>query len=216
MSAVDGTDEAQAARDRQAIRQAVDDWVLWRDAGEWDRLAGLWADDGYMMTTWSQAPAAEFVARSRQAFANGLKVLHSLGGCSVDLAGGRAVARTKMQILQRAPVDGVLVDVTCQGRFWDAFERRDGRWLLVFRQPIYELDQMRPVDPSARLSLDAERLAAWPEGYRHLAYLQTGLGFDVSRTLPGTRGPEIEALRARGRRWLAGEPVSCLREAAGA
>ena len=216
MITVDGTDEAQAARDRQAIRQAVDDWVLWRDAGEWDRLAGLWADDGYMMTTWSQAPAAEFVARSRQAFANGLKVLHSLGGCSVDLAGDRAVAQTRMQILQRAPVDGVLVDVTCQGRFWDAFERRDGRWLMVFRQPIYELDQMRAVDPSARLHLDAERLAAWPEGYRHLAYLQTGMGFDVSRTLPGTRGPEIEALRARGRRWLAGEPASCLREAAGA
>lgn len=210
MIALDGADKARA-RDRQAIRQAVDDWVLWRDAGEWDRLAGLWAPDGYMMTTWSQAPAAEFVARSRQAFENGLKVLHSLGGCSIDLAGDRAVAQTKMQILQRAPVEGVLVDVTCQGRFWDAFERRDGRWLLVFRQPIYELDQMRPVDPSARLSLDPERLAAWPEGYRHLAYLQAGLGFDVSRILPGTRGPEIEALRARGERWLAGEPASGLR-----
>ena len=83
---------AQAAADRQEIRQAIDDWVLWRDSGQWDRLAGLWAPDGYMMTTWSQAPAAEFVARSRQAFENGLKVLHSLGGTSVDLAGSRAVA----------------------------------------------------------------------------------------------------------------------------
>ena len=156
LTAMIAIDTAQAERDRQAIRQAVDDWVLWRDAGERERLTGLWASDGYMMTTWSQAPAVEFVARSRHAFENGLRVLHSLGGCSIDLAGDRAVAQTKMQILQRAPVEGVLADVTCQGRFWDAFERRDGRWLLVLRQPIYELDQIRPVDPSARLNLDAE------------------------------------------------------------
>ena len=205
--------DAQDA-DRRAIRQAVDAWALWRDAGEWERLAGLWADDGFMMTTWSQAPAAEFVARSRQAFNNGLKVLHSLGGTTVDIAGDRAVAQTKMQIVQRAPLEGVLVDVTCLGRFWDAFERRGGRWLLVFRQPVYELDSIRAVDPSARLSLDADRLAAYPEGYRHLAYLQTGMGFDVSRTLPGTRGPEIEALYARGRGWLAGEPSASLRGSA--
>ena len=198
--------------DRQEIRRVIDDWVLSRDSGDWDRLAGLWAPDGYMVTTWSQSSAAEFVARSRKAFDDGLKVLHSLGGTSIDLAGDRAVAQTRMQILQRAPVEGVLADVTCQGRFWDAFERRDGRWLLVFRQPAYELDQIRPVDPSARLHLDAERLASYPEGYRHLAYLQSGLGFDVGRHLPGTRGPEIQDLQARGRRWLAGESTTGLHE----
>jgi len=44
---------------------------------------------------------------------------------------------------------------------------------LLHRQPIYEKDRIDPVDPAARLELDAEALAKFPEGYRHLAYIQT-------------------------------------------
>ncbi len=193
-----------SAADRAAIRDAIENWALWRDGGEWERFAGLWHPDGWMAATWFQAPAAEFVSRSRAAWAAGLTVFHVLGGMSVEVAGARAVAETRMQIAQRAVVHGVEVDVTCLGRFWDAFERLDGRWLLRLRQPIYELDAMRPVDPAATVMLDPALLASFPAGYRHLAYLQTQLGFDVARDMPGTRGPEVEALRARGRLWLAG------------
>jgi hypothetical protein len=63
---------------------------------------------------------------------------------------------------------------------------------------------MDPVDPSAKLALDATLLAQFPEGYRHLAYLQTGIGYPVKRDMPGLKGPEVEALYARGARWLAG------------
>jgi len=94
----------------------------------------------------------------------------------------------------------------CLGRFWDAWEKVDGQWKLLFRQPVYELDTMAPVDLSASISLDPELLARFPMGYRHLAYLQTEMGFDVVPNLPGTRGPEIEALQALGRSFLAGEP----------
>ena len=211
MSLGDGNNEASglaAWADRLAIRQLIDDWVLWRDAGEWERFATIWLPEGRMVTTWSQASATEFIARSRKAWDAGLKALHTLGGSSVDIDGCRAVAQTKMQIIQRAPVHGVLVDVSCQGRFWDAFEKRDGRWGLLFRQPIYEMDHMVPVDPATKLTLDPGLLESFPEGYRHLAYLQTQLGFEVSRTLPGTRGKEIEALRKRGREWLGGGDVS--------
>ena len=85
----------------------------------------------------------------------------------------RAIAQTKMTISQRALVHGVLVDVVCTGRFYDFFEKRDGRWGLVLRQPIYEKDRMDPVDPAAKLQLTPELLNAFPEGYRHLAYLQS-------------------------------------------
>ena len=54
-----------------------------------------------------------------------------------------------MTIHQRAPVDGFRVDVVCFGRFYDFFEKRDGRWGIVRRQPIYEKDRLDPVDPSA-------------------------------------------------------------------
>ena len=196
--------------DQQAIRQLIENWVLWRDAGEWERLATVWHPEGRMMTTWSQSSAADFIARSRRAWDEGVKVLHALGGASIEIRGQRAVAQSRMDITQRALVDAVLVDVVCRGRFWDALEKRGGKWGLVLRQPIYEIDRMTPVDPAATLLLDPQLLAAFPEGYRHLAYLQTRIGFDVKKNLPGTRGPEIGALMARGVRWLNGEGASCL------
>jgi hypothetical protein len=75
----------------------------------------------------------------------------------------------------------------------------------VHRQPIYEKDRMDPIDPAARLELDRELLGRFPIGYRHLAYLQTGIGYDVKRDMPGIDGPEVEALYARGAAWLKGE-----------
>jgi hypothetical protein len=97
--------------------------------------------------------------------------------------------------------------VVCTGRFYDFLEKRQGRWGLVLRQPIYEKDRLDPVSPDARLTLDAALLASFPEGYRHLAYLQAGLGYKVKTDMPGLTGPEVEALYARGAAWLRGEAL---------
>ena len=113
-----------------------------------------------------------------------------------------------MTISQRAAVDGVLCDVVCTGRFYDFFEKRDERWAILLRQPIYEKDRIDPVDPSATLKLDATLLAEFPEGYRHLAYAQTKIGFTVKRDMPMLRGAAVEQLYADGAAWLAGKPLS--------
>ena len=159
-----------------------------------------------MMATWFQGPAADFIRVSREGFERGARILHFLGGSSVEVAGDRAIAQTKMTITQRARVHGVLCDAVCTGRFYDFLERRAGRWGLVLRQPIYEQDRLNPVDPAASLTLDPALLERFPVGYRHLAYLQTQLGFDVKPDMPGLIGPEVEALYARGSAWLAGDP----------
>lgn len=190
--------------DRLIIRDLVENWVVWRDAGMWDRFRTVWHDDGVMQATWTQGTADEFIAMSKKGWENGLKVVHFLGGNSIDLAGDRAISMTKMQIAQRAMCHDVEVDVVCTGRFYDFFERRDGRWGLVLRQPIYEKDRMDPVDPAAQLKLDSRVLDQFPEGYRHLAYLQTMVGYDVKRDMPGLKGPEIESLYTRGQAWFDG------------
>ena len=191
--------------DAAAIREVVENWVVWRDAGDWERFADVWHPDAIMSATWFHGPAAEFIAVSREGFERGVMILHSLGGFTCDIAGDRAIAQTKMSIMQRAPVDGVLVDVTCTGRFYDFFERRAGRWKIARRQPIYEKDRLDPVDPAAALTLDGELLQRFPGGYRHLAYVQAKNGFTVRTGLPGLRGPEVDQLYAEGRRWLAGD-----------
>ena len=194
--------------DRLAIRALIENWAVWRDAGDWDRFATCWHEDGYMMATWCQAPWREFVAASKLGWTKGVSILHALFGHSADVAGSRAIAQTKMTISQRAEVDGVLVDVVCTGRFYDFVDKRDGRWGIVLRQPIYEKDRMDPVDPAARLELDTALLARFPEGYRHLAYVQTRIGYTVKTDMPGLKGAEVEALYARGARWLAGGPAT--------
>jgi hypothetical protein len=175
-------------RDRLEIRELVERWVVWRDAGDWDRFRTVWHDDGRMMATWTQGTADEFIAMSRAGWEKGVRIHHVLGGQSADVAGDRAISQVKMEIHQRAVVDGVEVDVTCSGRFYDFLEKRDSRWGLVLRQPIYELDRMDPVDPAARLELDRELLARFTEGYRHLAYLPTRVGYDVKPDMPGLQG----------------------------
>jgi SnoaL-like protein len=190
--------------DRLEIRDLVENWAVWRDAGDWERFRSVWHADGRMMATWFQGSADDFIRVSREGFERGVSILHFLGGTSVDLAGDRAIAQTKMTISQRADVDGVVCDVVCTGRFYDFLERRGGRWGLVLRQPIYEKDRLDPLDPAASPALDRSLLERFPVGYRHLAYAQTRIGFDVKRDMPGLVGPEVEALYERGVRWLAG------------
>jgi hypothetical protein len=176
---------------------------VWRDSCQWDKFRTVWHDDGVMMATWTQGTVDYFIKMSKEGYARGVHFLHFLGGSTIDVAGNRAIAQTKMTISQRAKVEDVLCDVVCTGRFYDFFEKRD-RWGLVLRQPIYERDRLNPVDPTTAPKLDPNLLAQFPEGYRHLAYMQTRVGYTVKRDMPGLDGPEVEALYKRGERWLKG------------
>jgi len=51
--------------DRIAIRALVENWAVWRDAGDWERFASRWHAEGTMMATWCQAPWTEFSAASK-------------------------------------------------------------------------------------------------------------------------------------------------------
>ena len=196
------SDEGQL--DKARIREVVENWAVWRDAGDWQRFKTVWHPGAVMMATWFQGPAEQFIEASRQGWSKGVSILHFLGGSAIDVAGDRAIAQTKMTISQRADVDGVACDVVCTGRFFDFFERRAGEWGILLRQPIYEKDRLDPIDPSAKLRLEVTLLEQFPEGYRHLAYAQTRLGFTVKRDMPTLKGPEVERLYARGAAWLSG------------
>ena len=53
--------------DRQLIRYLVENWAVWSDAGDWERFATVWHDDGFMMATWFQGPAASSSASAAKA-----------------------------------------------------------------------------------------------------------------------------------------------------
>ena len=197
----------QRTLDVLAIKEVVENWAVWRDSGDWERFRTVWHDDGIMMATWFQGTFKEFIRVNQEGWKRGVSILHLLGGTSVEIAGKRAIAQTKMTISQRALVHEVEVDVLCTGRFYDFFEKRADRWAIVLRRLFYEKDRMDPVDPSATVKLDSKILAQFPEGYKHLAYLQSSLGFKVKTDMPGLKGPDADALYAKGKKWLVGEAI---------
>jgi len=199
--------DTTALLDRLAIRDVIDNWAMWRDTGRWDDFRTCWHAEGVMMATWFQGGFEEFIKVSQEGFARGSRTSHFQGGTSIDLKDSRAVAQTKMQIAQRGPIEGIVCDVVCSGRFYDFLEKRENRWAIVLRQPIYERDRINPVDPAATVRLDAALLARFPEGYRHLAYLQSKNGQSVKMDMPGLIGPELDALYRRGEGWLRGKSI---------
>lgn len=196
-----------STEDRSAIRDLIENWVLWRDARQWDRFRTLWHPDGQMWATWFQGSFEDFITVSRDGYANGVRIMHMLGGSSIEIAGGRALAQTKMTITQRAPVEGVPCDVVCTGRFFHFVEKREGQWRIVLLRLAYERDRIDPVEPGAALKLDKDLLGRFPEGYRHLGYLQSRIGYTIKDELPGLDGPALDALYAQGANWLSGKPL---------
>jgi len=194
-------------KDRLAVREIVENWALYRDARKWDRFREIWHKDGRMITTWIQAGFEDFIKASQDGYDKGVRLLHFLGGMTIDISRHRAPAQTKMTISQRTTIDGVLCDIVCTGRFYMFLEKREDKWGLVLFQPIFEKDRLDPVDPSATLKLDGDLLARYPEGYRHLAYSLVRSGNKVQTTMPGLDGPELEAVYARGAAWLDGKPL---------
>jgi hypothetical protein len=194
--------------DRVAIRALIENWALWRDARLWDRFRTVWHSDGHMWATWFQGNFEEFIEVSQQGHDKGVRILHMLGGLSIDIKGKRSIAQTKMTISQRAEVEGVMCDVVCTGRFYDFIEKRNGKWGIVLRRVIYEKDRIDPLDHSAKLVLDKKLLAQFPEGYRYLGYLQARIGYKVKADLPGLEGRSLDALYAKGEAWLKGKKLA--------
>jgi hypothetical protein len=69
----------QLTADRLAIRETVENWVLWRDAGDWDRcdrLARRRVDDSDMVS----GPCATLHRGQPRGFNKGVNILHARNG----------------------------------------------------------------------------------------------------------------------------------------
>src|SRR3989442_15438720 len=70
----------QVMAEKLAIRETIDNWILWRDAGDWQRFKTVWHPDSRMNATWFQGPAEQFIEVSREGFNKGVNILHFYGG----------------------------------------------------------------------------------------------------------------------------------------
>ena len=195
----------QELNDITLIRDKIEQWVVYRDALLWDKLRTVWHPDGIMVATWTSGNVDDFIKTVSEAVKKGLHILHYVGGSAIDVKGNRAVSMTKLTILQRAMLDGVLCDVTCYGRHYDLWEKREGGWGLVYRNTIADKDRIDPVDPAETVLLDKSILEQFPVEYRHLAYIQTKVGHNVNKDCPRMSGGKpLDDLYKKGADWLSG------------
>ena len=196
------SDATAALLQRLAITEVVQSWALYRDTGDWDGLRSTMHTDATMTATWFDGPVEAFIEAAQASWRKGSRSQHFLGGSIVQVNATRAIAQTRMAIQVRGALDGIEVDVNCSGRFYDRVEQRDGVWRIAKRKLVYEKDNLLPVDPQQRISLDPALLARFPDGYRHLGYLQTRAGATVNADLPTAKGAALDRLIAEAQAWL--------------
>lgn len=187
--------------DKLAIIEVIQNWAIWRDTGDWVNLRSTFHRDGTMTATWFSGTADDFVAGAKAGWSKGSKSAHFIGGTAVRVNGQKAIAETRIILMVRDILDGEEVDVTCYGRFYDRFVK-DGTWAILRRGVIYEKDRIDPVRPGAKLILDEVLLKRFPEGYRHVAYVQSQSGLQVATDRPTPRSPELERLYREANEWL--------------
>ena len=192
-----------AVFEQDAIRTVIAEWALARDTGQWERLRSLYAPGATMQTTWFEGSAEEFIEQSAKGFGRSAKAQHLVGASVIDLCSARAIAETRIVLLLRAPLGQIQVDVTCYGRFVDFFERHGSKWRIWKRVPVYEKDRIDPVNPGDRIDVDREALSQFPEGYRHLGYVQSRAGANVIKGLIAPGSIEEKDLYRQGAEWLA-------------
>jgi hypothetical protein len=155
-----------------------------------------------MTATWFHGSFEAFISAMQDAWRKGSSSQHFQGGTVVEVLGTKAIAQTRMAILVRGKLEDVAVDVNCLGVFYDRVEKRNGQWRIAKRNVIYDKDTLTPVHAGDAIQLSSERLLRFPEGYRHLAYLQSFNGGNVNPELPTARSEASTQLKLEAQQWL--------------
>ncbi|KAE8326307.1 hypothetical protein BDV39DRAFT_193802 [Aspergillus sergii] len=205
--------------ERMKLRELAEGWPCYRDACEWENLASIFHPGAYIYTTWSgKVLFTEFFAVSKAGMDRGAFIMHRCHGTTTDITpdARRAVTKMKAMITQRFTLeDGIEVDIECDCRFCYFFEKVDGRWGARFVRHWYEKDKLIPVNPARVPKIDEGELAAYPEGYKFLAYCQERtMGVKVLMDMPGHNrhkgtpaGEKHDLLYMQAKSWLEGEDI---------
>ena len=77
--------------EKQSIREVIENWVIFRDSGQWEKFRTVWHSDGVMMATWFQGHFEDFIKVTIEGWNKGVSILHFLGGTSIEVKGDRAM-----------------------------------------------------------------------------------------------------------------------------
>ena len=97
---------------------------------------------------------------------------------------------TTAVIEMRTVIDDTETDLASTARLYYRLERRDGRWLILALDPVYERDSLTAVHPAVTLAVGPDDVAGYRASYRFLAYVLSRRGYTVADDLYGDDRPE--------------------------
>jgi hypothetical protein len=186
-----GVPDAGAVADKIAIIELIELERLWRDIGDWDKVAASYTDDAIIKTSWFEGPPGEFAKLSKEMAAKGRHGKHPLVPVYVAIHGERALVESRSQILNRVPVDDVMVDLAQYVRFLSRVRRTQAGWRLVSFEGIFEKGTIAPVDPGQTVPLDWREVESGVSrpSYQLHAWGMRLRGYDIPDDLLGDDQP---------------------------
>lgn len=176
-----------------------------RDRGWWEAMRECFAADSTVRVSWFNGSGPDFVSASETMSGRGDTATHRLSPPVVTVAGDRAIAEVPAVIEVRTLLGEVEADVCSYARLLYRAERREGRWLIVSIDPVYERDVVAPTVPGVELRVDSVSLADFRPSYRMIAYVLSARGYSIAADLYGDDQPEpVAGLYESAVAWLHG------------
>jgi hypothetical protein len=204
---VSGAPYSSTVAEKAAITQVIGEWAIWRDTAEWGKLRACYASDGTMAVSWADVSVTEFIEGCKRIVDDPegrIVSNHIMGTSGIDVRGDRAVAESRMTVIMRLKVHGILCDVTGYGRFFDLFLKTSEGWKIQRRVAIFDKDCIAPVNPSDKVELNELKLATFPPAYQFCAYTMAQFNMPLNSDLPAPGSAALVELYKKGAQWLAG------------
>jgi hypothetical protein len=193
------------ALDKLQIFELVRLERLWRDLGEWDKVAAAYTEDAIIRTSWFHGNARDFAEASKLMAERGRHSKHPIWPVYARVSADRALVESRSEIQNRSEINGVGVDTTQYVRFCSRVCRTPAGWRLASFEGIYEKGTIAPVNPANTVPVDwAEVSAATPRtSYQLHAWAMIRRGYVVPDDLLGDDRPQqVRDFYAAENKWL--------------
>ncbi|MDT8911388.1 nuclear transport factor 2 family protein [Amycolatopsis sp. PS_44_ISF1] len=161
-----------------------------RDRGWWDQMRSCFAEDATVRLSWFRGSGPGFVAESRKMAERGDTAVHRLSPPVVHCRGDRALVELPAVIEMRTDLDGTEVDLASTARLCYRIERRDGGWLVLSLDPVYERDSLTSAHPGVPLAVGPQEVAVYRPSYRFLSHVLSRRGYAIGDDLYGDDRPD--------------------------
>ncbi|KJS05066.1 MAG: hypothetical protein VR73_13190 [Gammaproteobacteria bacterium BRH_c0] len=162
-------DTLQTLLDKQALHELVMTYCRAIDRRDYALLLSVYHDDAVEdRGAIFSGSASEFVTWVQKDAGNYVATVHRMSNTLFVVRGDKAEGEIYAEAYHRTSGDTPM-EVTAGGRYLDRYEKRNGRWGIVYRTATMDRCEMHPVDQEAYRAFVAGSISGAP-GADDLSY----------------------------------------------